>query len=178
MKKALCLIIAAAAIFACGCAKRPSGEHGASPSPTPKTAATEAANTQDNKNYDNAVTIVDGVVTAGSFDWQFFLAKVVANKAGDIRIISTAKGATTDRLLSFTGGAFTVSGAGGEREFGHIVKDTIELPAGGTYTSAEVCILTDDAELTAEGFFEGLDPAEAYVGLEKDGGMVIFVSFE
>ncbi|MBO4849217.1 MAG: hypothetical protein J5586_08720 [Clostridia bacterium] len=172
MKRILCLtmIILMAAALVCGCSGS-SGQHGVKPSPTPRTSTPSPVQTANPKSYEYSITVKDGTVEGSTFNWQFFLAKVMANKPGELLIVNDANGERTEYLLSFRGGAFTVSGPDGEKSYGHIVTETAELETG----SADIAILTDDASLTAESFFGGAVPQDIAVGYSNESGMVIFV---
>lgn len=187
MKKICMLVVLllAAALVLCACAgdKKsgssdkidtvPSGESAvkvtgdaaARPDNTPFTA--------DGSGYDNSVRIVDGSVSGSSFNWEFFVGKSGAGRLAQITIISSVNGSEERMTLEGGLGEFTLERAGERTTYPYLVSFTADLASG----TANLCVITDNPEISAEDFFGGAVPSDARVGDAYGHGVVVFTDY-
>ncbi|MCR5809567.1 MAG: hypothetical protein K6G56_08430 [Clostridiales bacterium] len=169
MKKIVCIILAALMALAfAGCRGNKSGDKN-KPNVTPKPTARIA----DGSGYDNSVTITDGIVERGDFNWRFFLSKIAANMNGSV----TVKAEGREYKIAFSAGSFSVDDGDAVSLYKHLLTFTEELPEGSEHASVEYAILTDDPEMTTERFFGGATDG-IKVGMVREGSLLIFMKYE
>ncbi|MBR6428361.1 MAG: hypothetical protein IKS43_01725 [Clostridia bacterium] len=155
------------------------GKHGA-PGPTGAPAGatqTPAPTTADGSNYDNTAEFSNGTLSGGSFNWQYFVGKTGANRPAHITLHSVDEGVSKDYDISFVPGTFTVTEGANTYEYTSLISFTADF-AEGEYTMAEISVLTDDPNITAETFFGGTVPQDARIGDVTDYGMVVFINYK
>lgn len=184
MKKTLIAAALLAAFCFSGCRPAVNPDSG-SPTPAPSgsvsvvvnTAVISASDDPDQQapaltpgpasaQYEHAVSIVDGRLVAGFFDWEFFLAKAAAKHPAEVVVCSAEGGVETVLSLSRDENGFTASLNGSVQVYPYLVKLTV--PEG------QLAVMTDEEGVTAESFFTGSDPAAARVGTQTEKGLVVF----
>lgn len=177
MKKILALLAAALICLAAFTACSKGGGGNARPTSTPSNSAAPEPTTADGSNYDNSVSFTNGTLSAGAFNWQFFVGKSGAGRPAKISVISTVEGEEHRYELSFMPGAFTVTSGEEEREYTSLISFTADFEEG-EFQMAEISVLTDEPEIDAETFFGGAVPQDVRVGDITDHGMVIYVNYK
>lgn len=166
--------VALAAMMFCGCFG--SGGKTVSPSPTPAGQAANTPHAAQPGDYDNSVTVTDGRLEGSAFNWEFFLGKSGAGRAAEITLISTVNGVKEEMLLTGGTGSFTLKRASGETTFTYLLSFTADFE-GESVSHAELCVLTDDPDLTAEAFFGGAVPTDARIGDVTEHGVVVYTDY-
>ncbi len=181
MKRLFIIILAAAlaaALFT-GCMgkqNRPSGngsESGAKTTAQPDNTP-HAADPQD---YDNSVMVTDGRVDGSAFNWLFFKGKSGAGRAAEIQIVSVVNGESRQLVLNGGSEGFKLTGDMGEASYAYLLTFTADFPEDSEVSSAEISVLTNDPDISAEDFFGGAVPADVRIGDTTELGMVIFTDY-
>lgn len=177
---ALASVVMAAALAAVGCsnAEENNGQKTGNPTDSPSPTPVNTPHVANPDDYDNSVTIIDGSVYGSPFNWLFFLGKAEAGHPAEIRIINKKPEAEDMFDLSCGADGYTLKTASGTETYSNLLSFTVTPPAGSAYSLAEVCVLSNEADISVEDFFGGTVPDAISIGDTTDKGIVIFTNYK
>ena len=184
MKRLLYAAAALIMLFAAGCAgnagdtKQGSAKENGSVVDVGGTEATAVpAKIPESSIVGNTVRIVDGRLDGTNYYWEFFMSKVSLGMSGKLDISAEYGGAAEVYKLSFVNNGFTLAYGDAKLSYAELVTFEEKAPEGSGAAKLALGILTNEASLTAEGFFGGEIPADVRVGYKTEKGMVIYAVF-
>ena len=131
----------------------------------------------DPADYDNSVAVTDGKVEGSAFNWLYFKGKSGAGREAEIEINSTTNGQESHFTISGGPNGFTLNGDLGKAEYAYLLTFTADFADDPDVSSAEISVLTNDPDISAEDFFGGAVPADARIGDTTELGIVVFTDY-
>ena len=170
MKKYVCLLIAALMLLAVGCGKTDKPDTGSN-GDTKRIDGTAAPDAGQKTDAEEEFSMkFDGLtLTAGDFNWQFFLAKVSANIDARIKVYANDSGDNPTFILTYTDGKYTVENASGTTSYANMVSFEHSSLEG----SYKITVLTNNKDMTADKFF-GVALANVSVGDTNPNGIIVY----
>lgn len=172
-------------LFAAGCGRADTGDDVVTVT-SDAPVVTEPASSADvtdapapvDLSDENAVCFDNGAFLKGSFNWEYFFAKTRAGINSQVRILNVRENGIEDMKLALENGRYILTNGSDSAEYAFLTGGTYDMPESSGFASADVYILTDDPNMTAEAFFGGSIPADLTLGYTTAAGRVIFISYK